>query len=131
MTKELTEKEKKFADYYIETLNGKASYQKAFNNNNARSCEVRACELLKRPHIKAYIDSRLEEAKNERTATIQDVLEFWTDVMNNNYKKLGYSKPIYVKDRLVASENLMKRLEVGKDTNKDIKIQIVGAFDEQ
>lgn len=51
--------------------------------------------------------------------------------MNNNYKKLGYSKPIYVKDRLVASENLMKRLEVGKDTNKDIKIQIVGAFDEQ
>lgn len=123
----LTEKQKAFADYYIESLNAKDSAIKAgYSENTAGEMGY---ENLNKPHIKDYIDKRLNEAKTNRIASITDIMEFWSNVMNNEYEKLGYSKPLYVKDRQVASDSLMKRLELaeGSDKNKGMTIKIVKA----
>ncbi|HGF7840817.1 TPA: terminase small subunit, partial [Enterococcus hirae] len=67
-----------------------------------------------------YIDKRLAEMKNERTADAQEVLEYLTAVMRGEYKEetiigLGEGEQTIVdidvgaKDRLKAAELLGKR----------------------
>lgn len=121
----LTEKQKAFADYYIESLNAKESAIKA--GYSEKTASEMGYENLNKPHIKDYIDERLGEASSSRIATIKEIMEFHTKVMNNEYKELGYNKPLYVKDRQVSAEALIKRLELMEskgDNNKTITINI-------
>lgn len=126
---DLNSKHKAFCDDYLITLNATESYMKVYGCSYD-TARANGCKLLANANISEYINKRLEEAKTERVANMQDILEFWTDVMNNEYKKLGYNKPLYIKDRQIASESLAKRLELAKDVDKEVKIKIVGAFDE-
>lgn len=121
----LTEKQKAFADYYIESLNATESAIKA--GYSEKTASEMGYENLNKPHIKDYIDERLGEASSSRIATIKEIMEFHTKVMNNEYKELGYNKPLYVKDRQVSAEALTKRLELMEskgDNNKAITINI-------
>lgn len=121
----LTEKQKAFADYYIKSLNAKESAIKA--GYSEKTASEMGYENLNKPHIKNYIDERLGEASSSRIATIKEIMEFHTKVMNNEYKELGYNKPLYVKDRQVSAEALIKRLELMEskgDNNKAITINI-------
>ena len=121
----LTEKQKAFADYYIESLNATESAIKA--GYSEKTASEMGYENLNKPHIKDYIDERLGEASSSRIATIKEIMEFHTKVMNNEYKELGYNKPLYVKDRQVSAEALIKRLELMEskgDNNKAITINI-------
>lgn len=121
----LTEKQKAFADYYIESLNATESAIKA--GYSEKTASEMGYENLNKPHIKNYIDERLGEASSSRIATIKEIMEFHTKVMNNEYKELGYNKPLYVKDRQVSAEALIKRLELMEskgDNNKAITINI-------
>ena len=75
MTK-LTEKQKRFADYYIETGNAtqaavKAGYSKKYANTNAS-------KLLQNTTIKNYIDEKLEEMSSQRIASANEVMELLT-----------------------------------------------------
>ena len=78
----MTEKQQKFADEYIISLNATQAYKKAYpsvkKDATARVC---ASQLLTNPNVKAYIDERLEKLKSERVADQQEVLEFLTSVM--------------------------------------------------
>lgn len=124
----LTEKQQAFADFYIESLNATESYSKAYMKDNRRTCEVEGCKLLRNPKIREYIDSVLDIVKGHRIATIQEIMQFHTDVMNNEYKKLGYNKPLYLKDRQTSAEALTRRYELSsKDIDDSIKIKIVKA----
>ncbi|WP_243169617.1 terminase small subunit, partial [Enterococcus faecalis] len=81
----MTEKQKRFCDFYIETGNAtqaaiKAGYSSKYANTNAS-------KLLQNTTIKQYIDERLAELKNERTADAQEVLEYLTAVMRGEYKE--------------------------------------------
>lgn len=127
---ELTEKQQLFADYYIETLNATQSYAKAYNNDNQRTCEARGSQLMSNIKVSSYINDRIKEAKNDRVASIADIMVFWSDVMNNEYEKLGYNKSLYVKDRQTASDSLMKRLELSDNKDDAIKIKIVKASEQ-
>lgn len=114
----MTEKQKRFCDFYIETGNAtqsaiKAGYSSKYANTNAS-------KLLQNTTIKSYIDKRLAELKNERTADAQEVLEYLTAVMRGEYKEetiigLGEGEQTIVdidvgaKDRLKAAELLGKR----------------------
>lgn len=108
----LTEKQKAFADYYIESLNAVESYMRAYDTGNYKVAGVEGSRNLEKPKIKEYINERLQKASNDRIATIQEIMEFHTKVMNNKYKELGYNKPLYIKDRQVSAEALTKRLEL-------------------
>lgn len=71
----MTEKQKRFCDEYLIDLNGtrayKAAYPKVKNDNAAHAC---ASKLLRNATIRAYLDERLEQLHNERTADAAELL---------------------------------------------------------
>ena len=127
----MTEKQKLFCDEYLIDLNGTRAYRtvyKTIKNDNVAG--VRANKLLKQKDIAEYINKRLEEIHNEKTADIQEVMEYLTSVMRGKSKSNvlalagdGYqeviAKPPDEKERLKAAELLGKRFGMFRD-NVDI-----------
>ena len=78
----MTEKQQKFADEYIISLNATQAYKKAYPNVIKDGVAKEAgSRLLANVNVKAYIDEQLEKLKSERVADQQEVLEFLTAVM--------------------------------------------------
>ena len=141
----MTEKQQKFADEYIISLNATQAYKKAYPNvKRDKVAQVNGSRLLSKAIIKAYIDEQLEKLKSERVADQQEVLEFLTDVMRgkitepllvldgNGYQKVIESKP-NVSTRRSAAVDLGKRYGLFVDkqeiTQKNIDIK-VGDWDD-
>jgi len=75
----LTEKQKRFADYYIETGNATESARRAgYKGKNLNNV---ASENLAKVGVKSYIDEKLKILQDERTASAKEVLEFLTKSM--------------------------------------------------
>ena len=121
----LNEKQKAFADYYIESLNATESYRKAYecSYNTSRTNGAR---LLTNANIKNYID-KVMSAKNEsRIASQDEILQILTDIARGvteeevvQFSQLGEElrttrKPT-IKDRMRASELLGKRYRMWID----------------
>ena len=114
----MTEKQKRFCDFYIETGNAReAAIRAGYSEKTAKQIGQ---ENLTKPDLRAYIDERLAELKNERTADAQEVLEYLTAVMRGEYKEatlIGVGEgaqavvdiDVGAKDRLKAAELLGKR----------------------
>ena len=114
----MTEKQKRFCDFYIETGNAKeAAIRAGYSEKTAKQIGQ---ENLTKPDLRAYIDERLAELKNERTADAQEVLEYLTAVMRGEYKEatlIGVGEgaqavvdiDVGAKDRLKAAQLLGKR----------------------
>ena len=114
----MTEKQKRFCDFYIETGNAKeAAIRAGYSEKTAKQIGQ---ENLTKPDLRACIDERLAELKNERTADAQEVLEYLTAVMRGEYKEatlIGVGEgaqavvdiDVGAKDRLKAAELLGKR----------------------
>ena len=114
----MTEKQKRFCDFYIETGNAKeAAIRAGYSEKTAKQIGQ---ENLTKPDLRAYIDERLAELKNERTADAQEVLEYLTAVMRGSVIKerlLVWGEgaqavvdiDVGAKDRLKAAELLGKR----------------------
>lgn len=114
----MTEKQKRFCDFYIEAGNAKeAAIRAGYSEKTAKQIGQ---ENLTKPDLRAYIDERLAELKNERTADAQEVLEYLTAVMRGEYKEatlIGVGEgaqavvdiDVGAKDRLKAAELLGKR----------------------
>lgn len=75
----LTEKQKQFCDFYIETLNATEAALKA--GYSSRTARFIGSENLTKPHIQNYIDQRLKELESRRIADAKEVLEYLTAVM--------------------------------------------------
>ena len=114
----MTEKQKRFCDFYIETGNAKeAAIRAGYSEKTAKQIGQ---ENLTKPDLRAYIDERLAELKNERTADAQEVLEYLTAVMRGEYKEatlIGVGEgaqavvdiDVGAKDRVKAAKLLGKR----------------------
>ena len=109
----MTEKQKRFCDFYIKEAAIRAGYSE-------KTAKQIGQENLTKPDLRAYIDERLAELKNERTADAQEVLEYLTAVMRGEYKEatlIGVGEgaqavvdiDVGAKDRLKAAELLGKR----------------------
>jgi phage terminase small subunit len=120
----MNEKQKAFADYYIESMNAKESYKKAYSTcKTEKTAEVNGCKLLGDAKIKAYIQERLASKDKERIASQDEVLEFLTSVMRGEVKdQLGLETS--VKDRNKAGELLGKRYAIFSD-NFNVNGQVV------
>ena len=130
----LTEKQKRFADYYIETGNiTEAATRAGYSKKTAR---VIGQENLLKPAIKGYIDEKLEAMQDERTASAKEVLEFLTKSMRGEIKEEvvvvegtgdGTSearmieKQIGLRDRIKSAELLGKRYRLFTD-----KVEVEG-----
>lgn len=120
----LTQKQQKFCDYYIELGNAKQAAIKA--GYSPKTAKAIGAENLTKPYLKAYIDERLEEIKNERTADAQEVMEFLTSVMRgevtepvtvldgDGYQKVVELKPS-VQTRRSAAVDIGKRYALFTD----------------
>ncbi|MCM3063201.1 terminase small subunit [Bacillus altitudinis] len=120
----LTEKQKRFADYYIELGNATEAARKAgYSSKTAKSIGQ---ENLTKPDIKSYIKERLNEKDAERIASQDEILEFLTAVMRGEKTEqipvgLGEGaqqledKDPYLKDRVKAAELLGKRHSMWTD----------------
>ena len=121
----LNEKQKAFADYYIESLNATESYKKAYNcsYNTARTNGAR---LLANANIKEYIDEVMSAKNESRIASQDEILQILTDIARGvteeevvQFSQLGEElrttrKPT-IKDRMRASELLGKRYRMWVD----------------
>ena len=121
----LNDKQKAFADYYIESLNATESYKKAYecSYNTARTNGAR---LLTNANIKNYIDEVMSAKDESRIASQDEILQILTDIARGvaeeevvTFSQLGEElrttrKPT-IKDRMKASELLGKRYRLFVD----------------
>ncbi|HBF0311313.1 TPA: terminase small subunit [Clostridioides difficile] len=115
----LTEKQKRFCDYYIETGNATEAYKKAYKNSNQRTSESSGSRLLSNDEVKNYIDKRLKSFESRRIADAKEVMEYLTKILRNQEKEEVIvvsengpeiiKKDVSIKDRNKAAELLGKR----------------------
>jgi phage terminase small subunit len=116
----LTERQKAFCDYYIETLNATESYKKAgYDIKNDNVAAANANRLLRNAKIQKYIQEKMKQKESERIASQDEVLEFLTRVMRGQEieEVVGFTesgpvkekKTPSTKDRVKAAELLGKR----------------------
>ena len=132
----LNEKQKAFADYYIESLNATESYAKAYecSYNTARTNGAR---LLANANIKKYIDEIMSAKDESRIASQDEILQILTDIARGiteeevvQFSQLGEElrttrKPT-IKDRMKASELLGKRYRMWVDkVEADVNQQVI------
>lgn len=96
----LTEKQKRFADYYIETGNATEAYKRVYKSKNDNTAAKEGFKLLNNPKITPYIEERNKQLDDSRIAGMKEVKEFWTNTMRNEEAEH--------KDRLKASEYIAK-----------------------
>ena len=145
----MTEKQQKFADEYIIDCNATRAYRMAYptikNDNVARAAGAR---LLANVSIKTYIEERLAEISDQKTAKAQEVMEYLTSVMRGESTASvvvveGYGegcseakiieKPPDEKERLKAAELLGRRYAMFTEKVKQestTKVVIVDDLDE-
>lgn len=137
----MTEKQMKFADEYIISLNASQAYKKAYPNiKNNDVAKANGSRLLAKANIKAYIDEQLEKLKLERVADQQEVMEFLTAVMRGEVEepllvldgegmqRIAQAKP-NVATRRAAAVDIGKRYrmwtdKVEADVTQDININV-------
>ena len=103
----LTEKQKAFCDYYIESLNATESYKRAYECKNDSTARTNSSRMLTNANIKNYIDEKLKEIEDldryidnisqalcdemfqERVKDIKEELNSATKAIESILSKLG------------------------------------------
>jgi len=102
----LTEKQKAFADAYIECGNQTEAARRAgYSSKTAYSI---GNENMKKPEVSAYIKSRMAELEAQRVASADEVMRFFSSVMRGEVKD-QFGLDASLQDRLNAGKELMKR----------------------
>ena len=94
----LTPKQQAFADYYIASGNATESAIKA--GYSKKTAKQMGTENLSKPYLKQYIAEMSKKIQNERIADMQEVKEFWSNLMRDDETEK--------RDRLKASEYIAK-----------------------
>ena len=132
----LTEKQRRFVDYYIETGNASEAARRA--GYSEKTAGWIGQENLQKPTIKAAIDARLKELEDKRIAKADEVLQFLTSALRGEVKEErvvvegtgeGRSDARIIKvqvsarDRLDAAKSLLKRYPMRLDA-KEQKLRL-------
>ncbi|HBF0844939.1 TPA: terminase small subunit [Clostridioides difficile] len=126
----LTEKQKRFCDYYIETGNATEAAIKA--GYSEKTAKVIGAENLTKPYLKSYIDERISQLESNRIADAKEVMEYLTKIVRNEAKEEVVvvseygpeiiEKDVSIRDRNKAAELLGKRYRLFTD-----KVEVEGA----
>lgn len=127
----LTEKQKRFIDYFIET--GNAAEAARRSGYSKRIANRIGTENLSKPVIRNAIAARLKELEDKRIAKADEVLQFLTATLRGEVKDVqvvvvdtgeGCSEAnlvetrASVRDRIKAAENLLKRYPSDMDAKE-------------
>ena len=113
----LTEKQKAFCDYYIESLNATESYKKAYPNcKKDATARTNSSKLLTNTNIKKYIDEQLQQMQSNRIADATEILEYLTKGMR---QELEEEVVVMVnKGDFISEPKIVKQKISIKDSNK-------------
>ena len=136
----ITERQRRFIDYYLELGNQvQAAIKAGYSERYARD---QAFKILEMPAVKEYYEDRLQEIESKRVADAEEVMEYLTSVMRGEETEEmivvegcgnGYSearkinKSIGAKDRLKAAELIGKRYMMFTDKvelNADMELNV-------
>lgn len=129
MSNELTPKQKKFADNYIESGNATQSAIKAgYSKKTAKSV---GSENLTKPDIKTYIEKRMKEIESYKIMDAKEAMELLTRIARGEEKETvivgtadglaSTTKEADLKTRINATKELLKRYP---DNDKLVEQQI-------
>lgn len=122
MASGLTPKQKAFADNYIISGNATEAAKKAgYSDKTARQM---GAENLSKPYIMEYIQERTAPAEQKRIATGDEVLQFFTRVMNGEEKD-AFGLDASLDTKIKAAVELAKRTCDIKDSKTDGGITII------
>lgn len=138
----LTEKQKRFIDFYIETGNGAEAARRAgYSEKVARQS---AGKILASPRIASAIAARLKEIEDKRIAKAKEVMEFLTSSMRGEIKEevvvvegtgdgcskaKTMEKQIGANDRIKAAVQLAKRYGLDRPEDADGEAHITFKFE--
>lgn len=135
----MTEKQKIFCDEYLKDLNATRAYKVAYPNvKKDEVAKASGSRLLTNVNLKSYIETQLEALHNERTADVQEIMEYLTSVLRGEstgeeivteFMGDGMSEARAItkhpseKDKLKAAELLGKRFGMFKE-----KVEVNGSL---
>jgi len=106
----LTEKQKRFIDYFIETANATESAKRAgYSEKTAKNIGAENLTKLNR-----FIQEKLKEKESKRIASQDEVLEYLTKVMRGEEKD-SFGLDASLQDRTKCAELLGKRYGTFKE----------------
>ena len=106
----LTEKQKRFIDYYVETANATESAKRAgYSSKTAKN--IGAENLTK---LNYFIQERLQQLEDNRIASQEEVLQYLTKVMRGEEKD-SFGLDASLQDRTKCAELLGKRYGTFKE----------------
>jgi len=118
----LTPKQKAFADNYIKCGNAtEAAKEAGYNPKSARQI---GAENLTKPYILDYIKQRTTPTEQKRIASGDEVLQFFTRVMNGEEKD-AFGLDASLDTKIKAAVELAKRTCDIKDSKTDGAITII------
>jgi len=141
----LTEKQKRFADFYIETGNATEAYLKAgYKVKSNDVAKANASRLLTNANVSEYVANLMGQKDKERIASQDEILIYLTKVMRGETTEevlRGEGKgfqtidnmEVSAKDRIKAAELLGKRYTLWTDKQQidaNIGVTIVDDIDE-
>lgn len=129
MSNELTPKQKKFADNYIESGNATQSAIKAgYSRKTAKSV---GSENLTKPDIKSYIKKKMKEVESHKIMDAKEAMELLTRIARGEERETvvvgtadglaSTTKEADLKTRINATKELLKRYP---DNDKLLEQQI-------
>lgn len=117
--KELTPKQKAFADEYLTDLNGTRAYKAVYKNvKSDATASTNAWRLLRNAKVKEYIAERMKKIQSEKTADLEEVIRFFSSVMRGEVKD-QFDLDATISDRLSAGRELMRWYEKSDGEEKD------------
>lgn len=129
MAKELTPKQKRFADNYIATCNATQSAIDA--GYSARTAKSVGSENLTKPDVKAYIDKQMAVISSHKIMDAEEAVELLTGIARGDTKETIFvstgtkvyekEKEADLKTRILAVKEILKRYP---DNDKLLEQQI-------
>lgn len=112
---EISQAQKNFVDYFIESGNQTEAYKKAYPKcKNDNSAAASASKLLRNNKVKQYLDARMAAVDSDKIAAAEDVLEYLTRVMRGEEND-QFGLDASLSDRTKAAELLGKRYMLFKE----------------
>lgn len=132
--KKVTEKQRRFVDFYIELGNATEAYKKAgYKWNTDNQAAVSSSKLLRNAKVQKAVRNRVQELADAKKADLDEILTYLTSVMRGEQKDellvvegcgegcssaKRYEVRVQTKDRLNAAKELIKRFPRNLDTQE-------------
>ncbi|MCR3759172.1 terminase small subunit [Clostridium felsineum] len=105
----MTEKQKAFCDYYLESGNATEAYKRVYKGcKKDETARANSSRLLTNANVSEYLKERIKQIEDERIAKPMEVLQYLTKVMRGEEKdQFDLDAPL--NERTKAAELLGKR----------------------